>query len=47
VFYWFSILFSVDGWVDEMDGLGVWLDGMEGGRAEQRDRQVGGGWVGR
>lgn len=43
MFYWFSILFSVDGWVDRMDGLGGWLDGTEGGRQNrERDR-----WVGR
>ena len=38
MFYWFSILFSVDGWVDGMDGLGGWMEGMEG----RTERQMGG-----
>jgi len=44
VFYWFSILFSVDGWVDGLDGMGGMV-GWNGGKEGQRDKQVG-GWLG-
>lgn len=46
MFYWFNILFSVDGWVDGIDGLVGWMGGMEGGREDRTERQTG-GWVGR